>query len=550
MAEIKKLLIVGGVAGGASAAARARRLNDGAEIVMLERGAYVSFANCGLPYHLGGEIEQRESLLLHTPQSLTARFGLDVRVNSEVESIDRAGKTVRVFDRVRGQHYDESYDALILAPGAAPVRPPLPGLDDPRVMTLRSLPDLDRLMAALTADVAHVTVVGGGFIGLETVEALRRRGLDVALVERSAQVMTPFDAEMAAPLSAQLRAHGVELLLGESLARVDAGARLELRLESGRGVATDLLILAIGVRPETGLARAAGLAIGASGGIRVDARQQTSDPSIYAVGDAVEVAHALDGRPVLLPLAGPANRQGRIAADAIFGRTAQYRGSQGTAVCKVFSLTAACTGLAEKSLLAAGVRFRKLYLHGNDHAGYYPGATPISLKLLFDPESGRLLGAQAVGEKGVDKRIDVLAVALQAGMTVDDLAEMELCYAPPYGSAKDPVNLLGMAAQNLQQGLLRLVQPEELAGLGDVQLIDVREAEEVAAGAIPGARNLPLSGLRTLDGLLDRERPVVVYCMVGLRGYIAQRQLQQRGFDVRSLNGGYKTWLMWKQTSA
>ncbi|WP_028535170.1 FAD-dependent oxidoreductase [Paludibacterium yongneupense] len=548
MAEVNKLIIVGGVAGGASAAARARRLNDSAEIIVFERGAYVSFANCGLPYHLGGEIEQRASLLLHTPESLSARFGLDVRVDCEVLSIDRAARTVRVLDRRRGLRYDESYDALILSPGAEPLRPPLPGLDLERVMTLRSLQDLDRLLMALTPDVRHVTVVGGGFIGLETVEALRRRGLAACLVERNDQVLMPLDAEMAVPLALQLRQNGVELVLGDSVSRVEEGPRLGVRLESGRCVETDLVILAIGVKPESRLAQAAGLETGIGGGIRVDEQQRTSDPAIFAVGDAVEVRHAVDGRPVLLPLAGPANRQGRLAADAVFGRSSRYRGSQGSAVCRVFALTAASTGLNEKNLLAAGVPYRKLYLHGNDHAAYFPGATPVSLKLLFEPESGRVLGAQAVGEKGVDKRIDVLAVALQAGMTVDDLAEMELCYAPPFGSAKDPVNLLGMAGQNLQQGLLRLVQPEQVATLGDVQLIDVREPEEVAGGMIPGARNLPLSSLRDGDALLDRERPVVVYCMVGLRGYIAQRQLQQRGFDARSLNGGYKTWQMWMQS--
>ncbi|WP_047391243.1 FAD-dependent oxidoreductase [Chitinibacter sp. ZOR0017] len=546
MNQVKKLVIIGGVAGGASAAARARRLNDHADIVVFERGPYVSFANCGLPYHLGGEIAERESLLLHTPESLTARFGLDVRVNSEVLSINRAAKTVRVHNRQTAETYEESYDALILAPGAAPIRPPLPGLDNPRVFTLRTVPDLDRLMQAMTSEVKHVTVVGAGFIGLETVEALRHRGLAVSLIERAPQVLTPLDAEMAAPLAQTLTQHGVELLLGESLAAVHAGEQLSLQLASGRSLQTDLVVLAIGVKPETGLAQAAGLTIGRSGGIVVNTQQQTSDPAIYAVGDAVEVQHTIHQQAVLLPLAGPANRQGRIAADAIFGHGKAYRGSQGTAICKVFNQTAASTGLNERSLAAAGIAYRKLYLHGNDHASYYPGASMISLKVLFEPATGRLLGAQAVGEKGVDKRIDVLAVALQAGLTVDDLAEMELSYAPPYGAAKDPVNLLGMAAQNLQHGLLQLIEPEalaaQLASGTAPQLIDVREPEEIATGQIAGARNLPLSQLRELSRTLDRQRPVVVYCMVGLRGYIAQRHLQQQGFQVQSLNGGYKTW--------
>ncbi|QLI81810.1 FAD-dependent oxidoreductase [Chitinibacter fontanus] len=549
MSTVQKLLIVGGVAGGASAAARGRRLNEAAQIIVFERGPYVSFANCGLPYHLGGEIAERESLLLHTPESLTARFGLDVRVNSEVLSIDRQAKTIRVHNRQTGETYDESYDALILAPGAAPIRPPLPGLDNPRVFTLRTVPDLDRLMNAMTSTVKHVTVVGAGFIGLETVEALRHRGLAASLIERAPQVLTPLDAEMTTPLAATLQAHGVELLLGESLLSVVDGEQLTLQLESGHQLSTDLVVLAIGVKPENQLAREAGLEIGTTGGVLVNSHQQTSDTSIYAVGDAVEVLHTVNGKSVLLPLAGPANRQGRIAADTIFGRAASYRGSQGTAICKVFDLTAASTGLNERSLQAAEIPYQKLYLHGNDHASYYPGATMISLKVLFDPASGKLLGAQAVGEKGVDKRIDVLAVALQAGMTIDDLAEMELSYAPPYGAAKDPLNLVGMAAQNLQSGLLALINPEQLANeLGHVQLIDVREPEEIASGQIAGARNIPLSQLRELSQLLDTSKPVVVYCMVGLRGYIAQRHLSQLGFQVRSLNGGYKTWQMWNMS--
>ncbi|WP_028455743.1 FAD-dependent oxidoreductase [Chitinilyticum litopenaei] len=551
MEQAQRIIIVGGVAGGASAAARARRLSESASITVFERGPYVSFANCGLPYHLGGEITERDALLLHTPESLSARFGIEVRVNHEVLAIDRVRKTVRVLDRLSGETGEEAYDALILAPGAAPIRPPLPGLDDARVFTLRNLPDLDRLMAALDPEIRTLSVVGAGFIGLETVEALRQRGLNVHLIERSPQVLAPLDAEMTAPLVATLRAHGVALHLGETLQRIEtAGESLQLRLESGASIASDLVVLAIGVRPETALAREAGLELGETGGVWVDEQMRTSDPAIYAVGDVIEVRHVVDGRPVLLPLAGPANHQGRIAADAIFGRASTYRGSQGTAICKVFEQTAASTGLNEKALQAAGIAYRKLYLHAGDHAGYYPGATPVSLKILFATESARLLGAQAVGEKGVDKRIDVLAVALQAGLTVDDLAEMELAYAPPYGSAKDVVNLAGMAAQNLQDGLLQLIGAEEVgqAVAEGAQLIDVREAEEIATGLLPGARNLPLSQLRQLLSLLARDREVIVYCQVGLRGYIAQRFLAQQGYRVRSLNGGYKTWSMWQQS--
>lgn len=546
MSTKKKLIIVGGVAGGASAAARARRLDDTAEILLLERGPHVSFANCGLPYHLGGEIAERSALLLHTPQSLQARFGLDVRINSEVERIDRMARSVTIHNLVSGERYTEHYDALILAPGAAPIRPALPGLDDARIFTLRNLPDLDGLLARIQAGVQHVTVVGGGFIGLETVEALRHRGLNATLIERGSQVLGPLDAEMAAVLASELEAQGVQLLLGETLQRVDGGPALVLQLESGRRVKTDLLILAIGVKPETTLARQAGLALGNSGGIQVDASQRTSDPDIYAVGDAVEVQHSISGQPVLLPLAGPANRQGRIAADVIFGCKAAYRGSQGTAICKVFGLTAASTGLNERMLQAAGIPFRRLYLHGNDHASYYPGATTIHFKLLFAPDSGKLLGAQAVGQKGVDKRIDVLSVAMQAGFSVHDLAELELSYAPPYGSAKDPVNMLGMAGVNLLQGLLRLTEPGELVS-SQAQLLDVRESEELSSGIIPGSCHLPLSQLRDRAAELDRTRPLVVYCMAGLRGYIAQRHLHQLGFDVSSLNGGFKTWQAWQQ---
>ncbi|MBM5570621.1 MULTISPECIES: FAD-dependent oxidoreductase [Deefgea] len=549
MNQVKqKIVIVGGVAGGASAAARVRRLSETAEIIVLERGPYVSFANCGLPYHLGGEIVERDALLLHSPESLMARFGLNVRVNHEVVSIDRAAKLVSIRNRLTGEMYSESYDSLILAPGAAPILPLLPGLDDVRVFTMRTLPDLDRLMAAMTAEIKHVSVVGAGFIGLETVEALRHRGLAVSLIERSEQVLAPLDSEMAAPLKQELTVHGVDVLLGESLAKIESAKHLTLHMESGRLVQTDLVVLAIGVKPENQLAKEAGLVIGSTGGVLVDNQQKTSDSSIYAVGDAIEVKHVVNGKSILLPLAGPANRQGRIAADVIFGRKSTYRGSQGTSVCKLFGLTAASTGLNEKTLQASGLDYRKLYIHAGDHAGYYPGASLISLKLLFAPESGQILGAQAIGEKGVDKRIDVLAVAIQAKMSVDDLAEMELAYAPPYGSAKDPVNLLGMAGQNMQSGLLESIYVEDLeqAIAGGAQVIDVRESEELGGGMIPGSQSHPLSLLRSGALTISKERPILVYCQAGLRGYIAQRFLLQNGYQVKNLNGGYLTWSMYQ----
>ncbi|MCL2590032.1 MAG: FAD-dependent oxidoreductase [Betaproteobacteria bacterium] len=541
----KKLIIIGGVAGGASAAARARRLSETAEIVILERGSYVSFANCGLPYHIGGEIENRNALLVHTPDSLRARFNIDVRTRHEVIAIDCKAKTVAVRDLCAEREYVEHYDTLILSPGAAPIRPPLPGIDDPRVLTLRNIPDMDRMMAALDAHVRRVCVVGAGFIGLEMIEALRNRGLEVTLVERDPQVLTPLDAEMTAPLLETLQRQQVKLHIGDGLAAIVPGPQLQVMLSSGAQIETDLVILAIGVRPENKLALDAGLALGVGGAIAVNVQQQTSDPAIYAVGDAVQVSHVVNGHPVILPLAGPANRQGRIAADVIFGKKAAYRGSQGTAICKLFEMTAGTTGLNEKALKASDIPYRKVYIHANDHAGYYPGAKQISIKLLFAEDTGRILGAQAIGESGVDKRLDVLATAIQAKMTVDDLAEMELSYAPPYGSAKDPINIAGMAAQNLVTGLSSLIEPEELdaAILAGATLIDLRQPEELQQGQIPGAKNLPLPQLRT-QAAFPKDAALIVYCQIGLRGYIGQRQLQQQGWSVRSLNGGFRTWKM------
>jgi len=542
----KKLVIVGGVAGGASAAARARRLNETAEIVVLERGPYVSFANCGLPYHIGGEIVDRSALLLHTPDSLRARFNIDARTQHEVMAINRAAKTVTVRDHSAGREYTESYDTLILAPGAAPIRPPLPGIDDPRVLTLRNIPDMDWMIAALDSKVRRVCVAGAGFIGLEMIEALRHKGLEVTVIERDPQILAPLDAEMTAPLLEALQRQQVKLHIGDGLAAIEPNPPLRLVLSSGTRIETDLLVLAIGVRPENKLALDAGLTMGVGGSIAVNAQQQTSDPAIYAVGDAVQVNHVVDGRPVVLPLAGPANRQGRIVADVIFGKQAAYRGSQGTAICKLFEMTAGATGLNEKALKAAGMPYRKIYIHANDHAGYYPGAKQISLKLLFAEDTGRVLGAQAVGESGVDKRLDVLATAIQAQMTVDDLAEMELSYAPPYGSAKDPVNLAGMAAQNVIAGLSSLIEPEDLDAAilsAGATLVDLRQPGELQQGYIPGAENLPLPQLRT-QASFPKDVPLVVYCQVGLRGYIGQRQLQLNGYSVHNLNGGFRTWKM------
>lgn len=548
MNEPTRILIVGGVAGGASAAARARRLSEHATIIVFERGPHVSFANCGLPYHIGGVIEERKRLLVQTPESLNARFDLDVRVHSEVLAIDRAAKRVRVRHAKTGREYDEAYDALVLSPGAEPIRPPIPGAADPRVHTLRSLGDMDAILGGLRAPrLGRVLVVGAGYIGLELAEALRHRGLGVVLVERLPQVMAVADAEMAEPLHEELRRQGVDLRLNASVVSLDGtGEDLVATLDEGTRIPCDLAVLCVGVRPETGLAQEAGLELGATGGIRVDDQMRTSDPAIFAVGDAVEVEDFVSGEAALIPLAGPANRQGRIAADAILGRSSRYSATQGTAICKVFDLAFAMTGLSESSLRQKAIPFQRIYVHPADHATYYPGAHAISLKLLFAPDTGRILGAQAVGRAGVDKRIDVLAVAMRAGLTVFDLEDLELCYAPPFGSAKDPVNMAGFVASNTLRGDAAWWEPEELSTLSaDQLLVDVRTQAEFKAGTLPGAQWAPVDELRERLEELPRDKELLLFCQVGLRGYVAARLLTQHGFRVRNLSGGYKRYQMW-----
>ena len=546
MPKPKRIVIVGGVAGGASAAARARRLSEEAEIVLLERGPYVSFANCGLPYHIGGTIADRDRLLVQTPEALRKRFRIDVRTRTEAVRIDRKARTVTVRNLETGATSAEPYDALILSPGAEPVRPPIPGADDPRVLTLRSLQDMDRIKRVVDEHKpGRAVVVGGGYIGLEMAEALRGRGADVTLVELADQVFPAADPEMVAPVHQELRRHGVDLRLGTQVAAIRAeGDALRVRLSRGDEVACGLVILAVGVRPETTLAREAGLPIGPTGGIVVDDHMRTADPAIWAVGDAVEVTHLVGGGPCLIPLAGPANRQGRIAADNVFGRPSVYRKTQGTAICKVFDLAIGMTGLSEKALRKAGRPCEKVYVHPASHAAYYPGASPLSLKLLFDPADGRVLGAQAVGADGVDKRIDVLAVAIRAGLTVQDLADQELAYAPPYGSARDPVNYAGFVAANVLAGDVALCHTEDVARPGPGRLLlDVRTPKEVAGGTIPGALSIPLDDLRGRLGELPRDKEILAFCQVGLRGYLACRILAQKGFRCRNLSGGYKTYL-------
>jgi NADPH-dependent 2,4-dienoyl-CoA reductase/sulfur reductase-like enzyme/rhodanese-related sulfurtransferase len=549
-----KLLIVGGVAGGASAAARARRLSEDAEIVLFERGPDVSFANCGLPYYVGDTITERGKLLVTTPERLRTRFRLDVRTRSSVEAIDRTARTIRVRDLASGREYEEGYDKLILAPGAAPLRPPIPGIDLSGIFTLRNLQDVDRIKERVDRGVRQAVVVGAGFIGLELVENLVRRGVTVTVVELQDQVLPPFDREMTTPILYTLTSKGVTVRLGQSAEGFEQAADgLVVRLKSGERIPAQLVVLGVGVRPENKLAVEAGLEVGPRGGVRVNDHLQTSDPDIYAVGDAIEVRDFVTGEPTQVPLAGPANRQGRIAADHIFGRAARYRGTQGTAVVGVFDRTAAMTGASEKTLKRSGLPYRKVYVHPTHHAGYYPGAEAMTLKVLFHPTTGKLLGGQAVGGAGVDKRIDVLAVAIQAGMTVFDVEETELAYAPQYGSAKDPINMAGFVAGGLVRGDHPQVDVESVLATPAEDrplLLDVRTPQEFAAGHVPGAVNIPVDDLRSRLGELPRNRRIAAYCQVGQRGYLATRILRQAGFDAANVGGGYTTYLLWQTGKA
>ena len=541
-----KLLIVGGVAGGASAAARSRRLSEDAEIVVFERGPDVSFANCGLPYYIGGEIADRDKLLVTTPERLRTRFKLDVRTQSSVEAINRVARTVRVRNLATGQVYEESFDKLILATGAAPFRPPMPGIDLPGVFTLRNLQDTDQIKARVTRDVKQAILLGGGFISLELAENLVRRGISTTVVEKNDQILTPFDKEMTAPIVESLAAKGVTLVLGQTAELIEQSSDgLTVCLNSGQRLIAQLVIFGIGVRPENKLVVDAGLEVGPRGGIRVNDYLQTSDPDIYAVGDVIEVNDVISGDKTQVPLAGPANRQGRIAADNVFGRSMKYRGTQGTAILGFFDRTAAMTGASEKVLRRANRPFRKVYIHPAHHAGYYPGAEAMVLKLLFDPTSGQILGAQGAGGAGVDKRIDILAVAIQAKMTVFDLEEMELSYAPQFGSAKDPINMLGFVAGGLLRGehpQLDLETVLAVEGADKPFLLDVRTPQEFANGHIPGAINIPVDDLRSRLKELPQDRKIAVYCQVGQRGYLATRILMQTGFSAANIGGGYKTY--------
>jgi len=542
---VSKVLIIGGVAGGASCAARLRRLDESAEIVLFERGEYISYANCGLPYHVGDVIKSRDALLLQTPAAMRAKFNVDVRIKNEVTAIDRANKTVTVKRTDTGESYTENYDTLVISTGSSPLRPPIPGIDSPRIRTLWTVPDTDSIRRYIKdSSVKSAAVIGGGFIGLEMAENLRGLGLSVSIIEMLPQVMAPLDFEMAQLLHENIEQNGVELHLNDGVSSFhDAGSSVDILLKSGKTVSAELVILAIGVRPNGELARAAGLEMNGRGGIVVDEYLRTSDKDIYAVGDVIEVEDFIDKSRTMIPLAGPANKQGRIVADNIAGGSEKYGGTLGTAVAKVFDLTAASTGANEKALikrgLKKGVNYESVTIVQNSHAGYYPGAVPITLKLLFSPDGKKIFGAQIVGGDGVDKRIDTLAVTMRLGGGISDLKALELAYAPPYSSAKDPVNMLGFTADNVLQGRAAFAPWDIVENNSGAVLLDVREDAELMAFSIPGAKHIPLGQLRSRLGELDKTRETVVICAIGVRAYNASRILTNNGFEnVKIYPGG------------
>ncbi|MEG6567585.1 CoA-disulfide reductase [Thermoanaerobacterium saccharolyticum] len=540
-----KVVIVGGVAGGASAAARLRRLDEDAEIILFEKGEYISYANCGLPYYIGEVIKEREKLVVQTPEAMSKRFNIDIRTLSEVTKINPDEKTVVVHDIKNDKTYTESYDKLILSPGAEPIKPPMPGIDGKNIFTLRTIPDTYRIKDFVDNNKPKkAVVVGGGFIGLEVAENLKEAGLDVTIVELADHVMAPLDYEMAAIVHQRLKDKGVNLILKDGVKEFHHKEGITtVVLSSGNTLITDMVVLGIGVRPDTKLAKDAGLAIGERGGIKVNEYMQTSNPDIYAVGDAIEVKDYINGSNTLIPLAGPANKQGRIAADNICGRKSKYDGTQGTSVAKIFDLTVAATGNNETILKRAGIDYEKVIIHPNSHASYYPDALPMTIKLIFKKGDGKILGAQIVGFDGVDKRIDVIATAIRSNMTVYDLEELELAYAPPYSSAKDPVNMVGFAASNILKGDIIVFHWDEVKDidLSKSLILDVRTDLEYQLGNIKGSINIPVDELRENLHKIPKDKDIYVYCQVGLRGYIACRILMQNGFkSVKNLSGGYK----------
>ncbi len=549
MSDQKTLIIVGGVAGGASVAARARRLSEDAHIIVIERGSFVSYANCGLPFHIGGEIERREDLLVQTPEGLRNRFALDVRTRSEALSIDRENHTLEIRNLETDEVYREHYDDLVLAPGAGAVNPPIPGIDRAGHFALRWIPDMDAVIEwNTTVKPKHATVVGAGFIGLEMVEQLTSLGMAVTLVESAPQVMGAVDEDMAFWVQRQLEDHDIDVRVSttvvgfEEPADGEVAAASTVVLANGDRVPTDIVILSLGVKPEVTLARECGLDVGDLGGIRVNQHMRTTDPHIWAVGDAIEVRNPVTQDWSLIPLAGPANRQGRVAADNVMGRPSRYRGTWGTAVVRVFDLTIAVTGLSERHLQRAGIAFETVHVHPLSHVGYYPGAEMLDMKLVFSAEDGTIYGAQVVGDESAARRVDVLATAIQGRLSVDDVAQLELCYAPAYGSPKDPVNLLAMAARNVVNDDVDIAHWYEVDDLHDTVLLDVRSEAEHAASSIPGSIHIPLDELRDRIDELDPSRRIIVHCFSGQRSYFAYRMLRLRGFDVRNLTGGIRSW--------
>ncbi|SES15855.1 CoA-disulfide reductase [Salisediminibacterium halotolerans] len=540
----KKIIIVGGVAGGATAAARLRRIDETSDIVMFEKGEHISFANCGLPYYIGGTIDDREKLLVQTVEGMSRKFNLDIRNLTEVTAINRNEKTVTVKRVQTGETYTEAYDELILSPGARPIVPLIPGLNEAKqLFTLRNVPDTDQIKAWVDGrNPQKAVVIGGGFIGLEMAENLHDLGIEVTVVEMADQVMASLDYEMASIVHEHIRTKA-NLILNDGVKSFEHEGS-QIQLQSGETLTSDLTILSIGVQPENELAKNAGLAIGDRGGIVVNDYMQTDDPHVYAIGDAVEVKDYNQKTPTMVPLAWPANRQGRIVADTIYGKKTRYKGTLGTSIAKVFDYTAAATGNNEKTLKKLGVPYKAVHVHPASHAGYYPGGSPVSLKMTFDPEDGRIFGVQGVGMDGVDKRIDVLATAIKGGLTVFDLPELELAYAPPYGSAKDPVNMLGYVASHVADGDLTIVHHDEIDQIvaDGGFLVDVRDPLEVEMGAIPGSVNIPLDEIRDRISEFPDDQPVYITCQVGLRGYLATRILEQHGKETVNLSGGYKTY--------
>ncbi|MGV8145730.1 MAG: CoA-disulfide reductase [Alkaliphilus sp.] len=539
----KKTIIVGGVAGGASAAARLRRLDEKTEIIMFERGEYISFANCGLPYFIGGVIQERDALLVQTVEGMAEKFNMDIRIFSEVISIQPSKKMVTVKNLKTNETYEESYDTLVLSPGANPIKPPIPGIDEAtNLFTLRTIPDTDAIKEYIESeDVKSATVIGGGFIGIEMAENLHHLGLDVAIVEMAEQIMAPIDFEMASMLHGHIRSKKAKLILNDGVKSFSNSGK-QIELSSGTMINTDLIIFAIGVSAESSLAKDAGLELGERRGIKVNEYLQTSDPNIYAIGDAIEVTDYVSGKPAMIPLAGPANKQGRIVANNICGEKIKFSGTMGTSVAKVFDMTVAATGNNEKLLKRFNFSYEVLHIHPGSHAGYYPGAFPISIKILFNKETRKILGAQAVGFTGVEKRIDVIATAMKGNLKITDLADLELSYAPPFSSAKDPVNMLGFYAENILKGKVTTFQWYEIDELvkNNEFLLDVRDDVEVQLGTIQNSINIPLAELRKRLEELPKDKTVYVFCQVGIRGYLAARILMQNGYKVENLDGGYK----------